>query len=567
MPAFFYTKISMGFPELALLLSVAAFFGVLAKVLRQPLLIGYLGAGVLLSSLGVLKDPEAIGSLGKIGVALLLFLMGLEMNFRDLPTLGKTVLLAGIGQIVFTSALGFLIALALGFSALSSLYISVALTFSSTIIVIKLLSEKNDIGSLYGKIVVGFLLVQDFVAILILMFLAGVGRGEVGISSFGVIGIKALLIFAAVFLLSKRVLPYLFEKFVSSSSELLFVVSIAWALGVAAFVGGPLGFSFEIGGFLAGLSLSNLPQHLGIASKTRPLRDFFLTIFFLALGTQLVLGDIGSVLGPAAIFSIFVLIGNPLILLAIMGILRYKKRTSFLTSVSIAQISEFSLILMAMGLTLGHVSSSEVALVVVVGVVTMIGSTYLILGADRLYLLLRNFLSIFERKSTREDPLLTERQFSDHIVLVGCDRTGSALITFFEKRKLPFLVVDFNPKIYARLSADRRPVLFGDVNDPEILDLCKMDKARFVISTVSGTSENLTILEYIKGLRRRPITVFRASSKAEAVKLYHAGATYVLVPEVIAGEYLRHIFLAHGMGEERFKKMGKGHFKRLMYHY
>jgi Kef-type K+ transport system membrane component KefB len=557
----------MGFPELALLLVIAALFGVLARALRQPLLIGYLGAGVLLSSLGVLKDPEAIGSLGKIGVALLLFLMGLEMNFRDLSSLGKTVLVTGLGQIVFTSVLGFLIALALGFSTLSSLYISIALTFSSTIIVIKLLSEKNDLGSLYGKIVVGFLLLQDLVAILIIMFLAGLGNGEFGITSFGVIGIKAALLFASVLLLSKKVLPYLFEKFVSSSSELLFVVSIAWALGIAAFVGGPLGFSFEIGGFLAGLSLSNLPEHLGIASKTRPLRDFFLTIFFLTLGTQLLVGDVRMFLGPAAIFSIFVLIGNPLILLAIMGMLRYKKRTSFLASISIAQISEFSLILMAMGLSLGHVTSSEFAMVVVVGVVTMIGSTYLISGADKIYLLLKNFLSIFERSNTREDALLTERQFSDHIVLVGCDRTGSALISFFERKKIPFLVVDFNPKIYHRLSADGRPVLFGDINDPEILGLCKLDRARFVISTVSSISENLTVLEYIKGLRRKPVSVFRAVSKADAVKLYHAGATYVLVPEIIAGEYLRHIFLAHGMGEERFKKMGKSHFNRLMYHY
>lgn len=555
----------MGFAELALLLVVAGSFGVLAKALRQPLIVGYLGAGILLSLLGVFKDPEAVSSLGKIGVALLLFLVGLEMNFRELPTIGKVAALTGLGQIIITSAAGFLLATLLGFSTLSSVYIGVALTFSSTIIAIKLLSEKNDLGNLFGRIAIGILLVQDLVAIIILMFLAGLQTGDASLTQFLIVGVKGFILVGSVALLSKKVFPYIFEKFVAGSSELLFVVSIAWALGFSAFVGGPLGFSFEIGGFLAGLSLSNLPEHLGIASKTRPLRDFFLTIFFLTLGGRLLIDNLGSVLLPAAIFSIFVIIGHPLITLPIMGILRYKKRTSFLTSITLAQISEFSLILMAMGLALGHVTKSETAMIVVVGVVTMTISSYLILGAEKIYLVLKNFLSFFERKTTKEGVLLEDRNLSDHIVLIGCDRTGSGLITFFEKKKLPFLVVDFNPKVYLRFSADKRPVIFGDVSDPEILDLCKMDKARFVISTVSSLTDNLTILEYLRVQRRRPVTIFRASTKEDAVKLYGAGATYVLVPAIIAGEYLRHIFLAHGMGEERLKKMGKSHFNRLVY--
>ena len=555
----------MGFAELALLLVVAAAFGLLAKQLRQPLLIGYLLAGVALSATGAIKDPVAIESLGKIGVALLLFLVGLEMNFRELPQIGKVSIFTGLGQIIITAVVGYAIALLLGFSTLSSLYIAVALTFSSTIIAVKLLSEKNDLGSLYGKIAIGILLVQDLVAILILMFLAGAGRGEFDASGLWILVAKAALAFASVLVLSKKVFPWAFEKFVTGSSELLFVVSIAWALGISALVGGPLGFSFEIGGFLAGLSLSNLPEHLGIASKTRPLRDFFLTIFFLTLGSQLLVGDFKVIIVPALILSVFVLAVRPLIVLPIMGVLRYKKRTSFLTSVTLSQISEFSIIIMAMGATLGHVSRSETAMIVAVGVVTMTASTYLISGADRLYLLLRNFLTIFERKDTYEGALLEDRHISDHIVLVGCDRTGSSLISFFEKKSLAFLVVDFNPKVYARLSADRKPVIFGDVSDPEILDLCKMDKARFVISTVSTQSENLTILEHIKGLRRKPISIFTSETRSEALKLYEAGASYVLVPAILAGEYLRHIFVSHGMGEERIRKMGKGHFNRLVY--
>lgn len=557
----------MGFSELALLLSVAAVFGVLARALKQPLLIGYLAAGIVLSYFGILKDAEAVSSLGKIGVALLLFLVGLEMNFRELPTIGKVAGLAGLGQIVFTSLIGFGIALLLGFGMTASIYIAVALTFSSTIIGIKLLSEKNDLGSLYGKIAIGILLVQDLVAIVILMFLSGLGKTEPSLAQILAVALKGIAIFAVVILLSKKVLPYIFEKFISASAELLFVVSIAWALGFSALVGGPLGFSFEIGGFLAGLSLSNLPEHLGIASKTRPLRDFFLTIFFLTLGTQLFVGNLVAAIGPAIIFSAFVLIGHPLIILPIMGALRYKKRTSFLASVTLAQISEFSLILVTMGASLGHISQSEAGVIVMVGVVTMIASSYLISGAEKIYPFVKNFLSIFERANTQEGVLLDDRELSDHIVLIGCDRTGSSLLRFFEKKGQAILVVDFNPKIYTRLAADGRSVLFGDINDPDILELCKMDKARYVISTVSALSENLTVLEFLRGLRRKPVSIFTALTKEEALKLYNGGATYVLVPSVIAGEYLRHMFVAHGMGEERFKKMGKGHFNRLMNRY
>ncbi|MBI2065907.1 cation:proton antiporter [Candidatus Woesebacteria bacterium] len=554
----------MSFAELALLLVVAAAAGVVAKAIKQPLLIGYLFAGLLLAFFGVVRDFEAIAALGKVGVALLLFLVGLEMNVRELPSLGKVALMTGLGQIIFTSVVGYLIAFALGFGVLPSIYIAVALTFSSTIIIVKLLSEKGDIGSLYGKIAVGFLLVQDFVAILILMFLAGLGGKEANLGQFFLIGVKAIALLASVWFLSKKVLPTLFDKFIASSPEILFVGSIAWALGVAALVGGPLGFSYEIGGFLAGLALSNLPEHLGIASKTRPLRDFFLTIFFLTLGTQLLVKNIGAVIAPAVVFSLFVLIGNPLIVLIIMGLLRYKKRTSFLASVTVAQISEFSFILMAMGLTLGHVSQTEVATVILVGVITMTISTYLILASDKIFLKLKDTLSIFERRLTHEMALLTEKIYNDHIVLIGCDRMGKALISFFKKKGLLYLVVDHNPKVFANLSAERIPVLLGDIDDPEIKDLAKMDKARMVISTISNTSDNLSILEYIRNLTRRPLAITKAFSKAEALKQYEAGAAFVLLPEVIAGEYLRHLFVAHGISEERIRKMGKGHFNRLI---
>ena len=375
----------MGFSQISLLLVVAAASGAIVKFFKQPLLIGYLFAGFVLSALGLVGDVEVFSGLGQIGVALLLFLVGIEMNLKELPSIGKVALLTGLGQIAFTFTVGFLISMGLGFATLASVYIAIALTFSSTIIIVKLLSEKNDLDSLYGKISVGFLLVQDLVAVLILMYLAGLGEGQLVASDYLVIGVKAIVLLGAIWGLSKKVLPTFFNKYLSKSQELLFISSIAWALGVSTFVAGPLGFTIEIGGFLAGLALSNLPEHLEIASRTRPLRDFFLTIFFLLLGTKLAIGNIGAIIIPALILSVFVLVGNPTIVLSILGLLGHKRRTSILAGLTVAQISEFSLIIVAMGATLGHLTESNVAMVVLVAVITMTASTYLILGADGVY--------------------------------------------------------------------------------------------------------------------------------------------------------------------------------------
>lgn len=555
----------MEFSSISILLVMAAVFGVLAKMIKQPLLVGYLLAGGVASYFGFFSGGE-FESLGKIGVALLLFLVGLEIDLKEIPTIGKVVLITGLGQIGFTSLFGFLISRGLGYPVVTSLYIAVALTFSSTIIIIKLLSEKRDLDSLYGKISVGFLLVQDLVAVLILMFLAGFRTGNVSVLSTLFILVKAMGLFALTWYLSKKILPTIFEKIVGHSHELLFVVSIAWALGVSAFVGGPLGFSFEIGGFLAGLSLSNISEHLGVANKTRPLRDFFLTIFFLSLGSQLVIGDIGSVIVPALIFSAFVLIGNPIIVMSLLGMLGYKKRTSFLASVTVAQISEFSFILMAMGLTLGHVQGSVVSTIILVGAITMTISTYLITGAEKIYPKIKAWLSVFEKHNISEGAYLqSEENLENHIVLVGCDRTGKRLLPFFKNKGHNLLVVDHDPNVFKRLSADKIKVILGDATDMEILHLLNIKKAKMLICTVSSISQNLSILEYVKFIKSNATFIGSAQTREDAMRLYEKGADFVLVPEVLAGEFLRHVFLSHGIALERFKKMGKSHFNRLMY--
>lgn len=554
----------MLFSQIALLLVVASIFGITAKFLRQPLLVGYLAAGILLSSLGFVQDKELLTSLSQIGVALLLFLLGLEMNLDDLKTIGKAALYTGIGQILLTVGLGYGLALLLGFPSLPALYIAIALAFSSTIIMVKLLSEKKDLNSLYGKIAVGFLLVQDVVAIFILLFLAATSTGEITPLILTARVVEAVAVFALIWVISKRVLPKLFDMLVSGNSELLFVASIAWALGVAALFEGPLGFSFEIGGFVAGLALSNLPAHLQIATRTRPLRDFFLTLFFLALGANLAIENVGAVLAPAILLSLFVLLGNPIVVMAIMGVLGYKRRTSFMAGLTVAQISEFSLILVALGLKLGHVDAKVAALVVMVGVITMTLSTYMITYADYLYKVLNRWLRVFERSKTLEDTLTATQQLTGHVVIVGADKTGMAMARFFQKRGVPIVVVDFNPRVFVQLTAQKIPTLFGDITDDDVVVASNLSQASLVISTVSSLATNLKILSIIKQYHSKPLSVFTPSTKSDAMRLYEQKATYVTVPQTIAGDHLKHLFRTYGTGQKKLAQLGKSHFKRVI---
>ncbi len=555
----------MNFAQISILLVTASLFGVIAKFLKQPLLVGFLFSGFLLSYFGFLGDHEMLDSLGKIGVALLLFLIGMEMNLADLKNVGKVAIATGLGQIVFTMLISFLIALGLGFSFISAIYIAAALSFSSTIIIVKLLSQKGDINSLYGKISVGFLLVQDFVAIIILLFLAGLKEGNTSLVTVFLVLVKSVGLFGLVWYLSKDLLPKIFTRIVGNSQELLFIISIAWALGIASLVGGPLNLSFEIGGFLAGLALSNLPDHIGISSKTKSLRDFFLTIFFVTLGGQLVISGAGQILPLALLFSLIVLIGNPLIVMFILGLMGHKSRTSFLASVAVAQISEFSFILMAMGKSLGHVSQSELSLIILVGAITMTGSTYLILGSEKVYYKLRNILKIFERKKTRESVFAREIDLKDHVVLIGCDKIGSSLIPFFKKHNYQLVVVDFDPNVFSRLSSENINVLLGDITDEDIIALTRMDKAKLVLSTIPNLEENYYVINTLKKIHNRPAFIASSNNKFETLRLYEEGVDYVLNPDIITGEFLRHTFKNYGLNQLKITKMGKAHFNRLMY--
>jgi len=531
--------------ELTVIVCLAAFLAIIFRFLKQPPVLAYILAGVIIGPLGIYKihGGELMESLAQVGITLLLFMLGLELRFSELKSVGKISLITGIGQIVFTSGLGFIICTLLGFSQVASVYISIALTFSSTIIIVKLLSDKRDLNSLYGKISVGFLLVQDFVAIIALILLSGFTAGG-GLSpiDFILVAIKSIALFGFVILISRKLLPLILNK-ISHSSEILFLFSLAWAFGVAALVSSPfIGFSIEIGGFLAGLALANSYESYQITSRIKPLRDFFITIFFVTIGMGILISDLSTILIPGIILSLFVLIGNPIIVMILMGIMGYRKRTGFMAGLTVAQISEFSLIVMFMGNRIGHISDQNIALITFVGAVTFVISTYMILNSNTLYKHLEKYLVIFERKNAREKSIKMNNH-KDHIILIGAKRMGESILNSLIENKQEFVVLDFDPNVISKLKEKNIECYFGDIADSEIQELVDLDKSKLVISTVSDYEDNLALLHSIKRMKNKPKVVMQTLEKEHAKELYRAGADYVVLPHVAGGHHLAKILV------------------------
>jgi len=549
------------FVDVSLVIVLAAALGLLAHALRQPTIVAYLATGIIVSLFGVLNlnSKSVLDVMATFGITFLLFLVGLEMKFSELKSVGKAIVLTGFGQIFFTALIGYGIVRLLGFSLVESLYISVALTFSSTIIIVKLLSEKRDMQSLYGRIVIGFLLLQDVVAMIILIVLSAIQQSPEDPISFMVIVIiaaKIILLFGGTLWLSRKVIPTYIQR-IARNQELLFIASIAWAFGVALFVSSPLiGFSIEIGGFLAGLALAQSAEQFQINARIRPLRDFFIVIFFIVLGSSLVISNLHALIVPAIILSLFVIIGNPIIVIIIMGLLGYRRRTSFFASVTVAQISEFSFILMATGLAIGHITGSAVALVTIVGVVTIMISTYLVTRSEALYNLIQPFLKIFEKKNhieKNEHRVKTNK----HIVLVGAHRLGQYLLKNLNPDSV--LVVEFDPVVIRQLKEKGYNVIFGDISDPEILEMIQLDNASVILSTIPNLEENLGILRFVKSIspKKRPSVIVNAQHEWEAKEYYKEKADYVLYPHFVGAQHLIQLFKKGTWDKQAAEKLRK----------
>jgi Kef-type K+ transport system membrane component KefB len=532
----------------ALVLLFAAFGGLLSAKLRQPVIVAFIGIGVLVGPVGLgwVVGEGPIDLFAKLGISLLLFLVGLKLDFHLVRATGLVALATGLGQVVFTSAIGFLIARALGMGVTVAVYVAVALTFSSTIIIVKLLSDKREIDQLHGRIAVGFLIVQDIVVVLVLIALTAIGEAtsEAVVTQFVVVVAKGLALLAGMALLMRFVLTRLLHEF-ARVSELFVIFGVTWAVIVAA-VTDMLGFSTEVGAFLAGFSLASTPYREAVGARLVSLRDFLLLFFFIGLGAQLEFTEAGQQLAHASVLSVFVLVGNPLIVLVIMGIMRYPTRVSFLAGLTVAQISEFSLILAALGYSLGHIDAATVSLITVVGLVTIGLSTYMILYSRWLYERLEPFLRRFERKRLRHLPDDDERDVD--VILYGLGRLGSGIARGLIAAGRRVIAVDLDPQVAAVWSDQPITTVYGDAEDLDFLETLPLAKSTWVVCTVPDVDTQLTLLHGLRSHGYPGKVAVVALDDVAARRLVSGNPEFILRPFVDAAASALDLVLGFGGG-------------------
>lgn len=548
------------FGEFGILIGVATVVALLMRLLKQPLIIGHIITGFLVGryALSLFHSLETIELFGHLGIAFLLFSVGLGLNPRSLRQYGLAAIVNTFGQVVLTGAAGVAVSLLLGYNLVTALYIGVAISFSSTVIVLKLLADKGDLDKLYVKISIGSLLLQDLVAI-ILLFVIPVISGSAG---FGLGLIKTLGLGLAagvgVFAFSHYVIGAL-HPYLTKSQELLFLFANAWAIGVAILFS-HLGFSLEGGALLAGVALASLPSSHEISAHLSPLRDFFIVAFFILLGTRMVVSDFDGLLLPALVLSLFVLLINPLIQLVVMGALGYRKKTSFQTGMMSAQISEFSLILVGLGVSLGQVSASVLTVITMVGIITIFISTYLIYYSDSLYRVVAPYLGLFERKIVREKAV--KLQLHKHI-LIGSGRVSHHFISLFQKEGRDFLVLEHDPVIVKKLQSQNIPAELGDASDPDLLADLRLENAHLVVSTAADFETDRLIISAAKRGHTCPLVVVVGKNASEARLLYNYGADYVILPHDLGGAYASRLLKSHLTGDKSLVQIGQAHLARL----
>lgn len=553
------------FLEISAILAIAVAVSFVVKLLKQPLMIGYMLTGLIVGPnvLNLLHGSDPIDTFAKLGTTILLFIVGLNLSPTVIREVGKPSLIVGTLQILVTSVAGFFISRLLGFSTIAALYVGAALTFSSTINILKLLSDKGDLGKLHAKLSIGLLLVQDIAAAVILLFLGSLTNLSTAPSgavyTLALVMVKAMVLLGILAVIAKFLVPPMI-RFAAKSSEFLFLFALAFGMAVAS-IFYLLGVSAEIGALIAGILLSSTPFAHEVGSRLRPLRDFFIVLFFISLGSQIVFVDVARIIIPAIVLSAFVIVGNPITVMILMNLFGYSKRTGFLSALCMAQISEFSLILVALGYNLKQIDHSVFSLLTLVGLVSIATSTYFIMHGERIYLRLSRILDIFQLRKKKNATQNTDLKHD--IVLFGFHRVGQDFVKAFSELGSPYIVVDFDPESIELLKKREIPHVYGDADDVEFLSELDLRNTKLIVSTIPDHDTNLLLVRYVRKINKHAIVLVISNNVKEAKTLYDADASYVFMPHYLGAQFAASMITQHHLQPERYEKEKEKHLHYL----
>lgn len=543
------------------IIAISAIVTILARVIRQPPIIAYLISGIIVGPLilnlvgGANGSAEFLQTISRLGVAFLLFIVGLSLDFRLLKEIGKVSAITGTIQVAIISFLGFLISVLFGFDKTSAVYLGVALAFSSTVVVVKILSDKKELDTLHGRIALGILIIQDILASLALMFIPLLSN-LTDANSVALV-IREILIALGLIILIFVISKFIFSRFMNylaKSQETLFLFGIAWALAIAT-IFFKLGFSMEIGALIGGMSLASSKYALELEGKMKPLRDFFIVLFFVFFGSQLTAIS-PLLIKQAIILSLFVMLVKPIVVMYTLKVLGYTKKTNFLAAISLAQVSEFSLILIMLGFSFGIINQTIMNLSVLIALITIGVSAYTLGYSHWLNKKLERFLNIFDGKIISEE---TYKKEEFDIILFGYHRIGYKLLETLKSSNKKFLVVDYNPSVVLTLQKQKIKSIFGDAGNKNFLNELPLNKAKLVVSTIPEEHSNKVIRETLEEQNSKAIFVATAEQPRDALDLYRLGVDYVLIPHHLGGDFVAKIIQEFGTNKEKYEKIGKEH--------
>lgn len=551
------------FEELTVVIVVAVAVSLIMRMLKQPLMIGHIITGILVGPavFNLVTSTETIEIFAEFGIALLLFIMGLGLNLHVIKDIGKVAFAASIAQVLFVGGTAYAAAVMAGYTPVVSMYIAIALSLSSTIIVIKLISDKKESGRLYAKVAVGFLIIQDFLVTLAVLLVSASSSGSVTLEDFIPLATKGGALLGALIIFRYLILPHM-TKLISKSQEFLFLFAIALALGVAT-LAKSAGLSLEIGALIAGMTIASMPYATEVASRLKPLRDFFIVLHFVMLGTLVDLGVIADAPTRTIVFSLIVLLVNPLSILIIMGLMGYTKKTSFKAGIAMTQVGEFSLILLAVASHYEYVTAQVVSLITFVALITIGVSTYMILYSDQLYTFFERYLRMFERRKAKDE---SERRKRYEMVLFGYSKGGHEFLPVFRSIGKKFIVVDYDPSVIDFLEQKDIEYMYGDATDSEMLDELNLKHSKLIVSTITDIGTNKHLASWLETNNPYAVFVATADSAQEAAELYEKGAAYVILPHYIGSEKIGSFIKKSDLKKTAFKEYREKHLRYLQSH-
>ena len=540
----------LGLVVLVIALVSAFVGGMIARQLRLPVILGYLAAGIVIGPYGAhfVRDTDQIETMAQIGVALLLFTLGMEFSLKSLRRVGRVSAIGGGIQIAATTLLGLGVGISLGWKFEEAMFFGFMIAMSSTMVVLKLLIDRGELDTAHGRLMLGILLVQDMAVIPMMAILPAIGKPEWA-SALGIAVLKAVVFIGAMFVLGLWVLPWVMRRVAGFRSRELFLLAIVGLCIAVAFVTDHFGISLAFGAFAAGVMISESDYAHQAIAEVIPLRDLFATLFFVSLGMLIDLHFLVSNLAIVSIAAVTIIVGKFAICFVVPRLVGYSAKTMLYSGAGLFQIGEFSFVLAAAALSAGVISKDIYDVTLTSAAITILLTPLAMGAASRVYVHINQrerFARVFARRS---DPNPEKRlQLNNHVVICGCGRVGRILGSVLEKRGFTRLIIEEDPHVIDMLRAKGVPYLYGDASNPDILSRAMLDKAKVMVITMNDPIATELAVRNARAINPKLNIVARVHSDEHADTLRALGVAEIVRPEFEAGlEMVRHTLHRYGL--------------------